>query len=252
MIPGSTGGRSPWLKFIDVQEQYGRHIIDRFAAQIASTNPTETPVICDLGVGQGHDLQTFQPYFPSAEYYGLDFTDANAAALQAHRIQLSTLDLEHDRLPFADDSLDIIIANQVYEHLKEIFWVSHQITQKLRIGGHLIIGVPNICAFHNRLRFLLGHQPSQMKSYSAHIRGFAPREIPRFFQTCFPQGYQLKVLTGAQFYPFPRAIARPLARTFPQLAHSTFYLLQKQRPYTDEFLQHPQRAHLETKFYLGE
>ncbi len=243
---GSTGASSKWLKYVDVQEQYGRHIIRQFAADLASVQ-----LACDLGVGLGADLRIVQQYFPQAEYYGIDFADTNATTLRDAGIQLGTLDLERDRLPFADASVDLIIANQVYEHLKEIFWVSHQISQKLAIGGHLIIGVPNICAFHNRVRFSLGMQPSQMKSYSAHIRGFGPREIPQFFEICFPGGYQLKGFAGAQFYPFSRSIARGLSRVFPSLAHSVFYLFEKQRKYEDEFLQHPQRAQLETKFYLG-
>lgn len=237
---------SKWLRFVDVQEQYGRHLIRDFAARL-----DRVQTACDLGVGCGHDLQLVQASFPEADYYGLDFTDMNATVLQAAGIQLGTLDLEHDRLPFDDGSVDLVIANQVYEHLKEIFWVTHEVSRVLPVGGHLIIGVPNICAFHNRLLFALGRQPSQMKNYSAHVRGFSPGEIPQFLEVCFPGGYVVKQFAGSQFYPFPRGVARGLCKAFPGLAHSVFYLLEKQREYHREFLDYPVRSRLETKFFVG-
>jgi hypothetical protein len=212
---------------------------------------TDVRVACDLGVGRGNDLRVVRDLFPSATCCGVDFADMNAALLEQQGVQLSILDLERDRLPFSDGAVDLVIANQVYEHLKEIFWVSHEVTRILPVGGHIIVGIPNISALPNRVLFAFGRQPSQIKNDSAHLRGFTPGELPRFFEACFPGGYKVRRFAGAQFYPFPRVMARGLCRAFPGLSHSVFYLFQKQRAYEGEFLDYPVRQQLETKFFLG-
>jgi trans-aconitate methyltransferase len=245
--PGAVGGASPWLRFIDMHEQYGRHIIEEMLARLSSVH-----LACDLGVSLGHDLGLVRKRFPEAHLLGIDCVETHKLRLEQQGIVFQSLDLEHEALPLADESVDLFIANQIFEHLKELFWISHQIALKLRLGGYLIIGVPNIGALHNRLTFLFGMQPSQMKAYSAHIRGFTAQEIPRFFSICFPGGFQLELFRGAQFYPFPQPMARALARWFPSLAHSTFYLMKKTSQYGSEFLRHPVAAGLETPFFLGQ
>jgi 2-polyprenyl-3-methyl-5-hydroxy-6-metoxy-1,4-benzoquinol methylase len=245
--PGSVGGSSDLLRFVDVQEQYGRHVIEKMLARLSTVH-----LACDLGVGYGHDLSLVRKRFPEARLIGIDYVENQKLLLQERGIELQVFDLEREALPFDDGSVDLVIANQVLEHMKELFWISHQVALKLRLGGHMIIGVPNIGALHNRLTFLFGKQPSQMKSYSAHVRGFTAYEIPHFFSVCFPGGFQCELLCGAQFYPFPRLLARILARLFPTLAHSTFYLMQKTAPYAAEFLKHPVEAGLATPFFLGQ
>lgn len=61
------------------------------------------------------------------------------------------LNIERDPLPFADESVDIFMANQVLEHCKEIFWIFSEVSRCLKPGGCFIIGVPNLAALHNRL-----------------------------------------------------------------------------------------------------
>lgn len=246
MRPGAVGGSSRLLWFVDVNEQYGRHVIEEMLSRLSAVH-----LAADLGVGHGNDLCLVSKCFPAARLIGLDYVGTHKQLLQQNEIELRVCDLEHEDFPFNDASVDLFIANQVLEHVKELFWISHQIALKLRLGGHIIIGVPNISALHNRLTFLCGMQPSQMKSYSAHVRGFAAYEIPRFFSICFPGGFQCELLRGAQFYPFPRPMARALARLLPSLAHSTFYLMKKTAPYSGEFLKHPVEAKLETSFFLG-
>jgi hypothetical protein len=72
------------------------------------------------------------------------------------------------------------------------------------------------------------------------------------FEKVFPGGYALEGFGGANFYPFPPVLARPLARILPNQAWTIFLLLKKIRPYGREFLEHPARERLETNFYLGE
>ena len=246
IIKISQGGVHPLLKFIDVNEQYGRHIIENYAKRI------KADVICDLGAGSGQDLSIFKKVHPDIKMHGVDYFDRYQDNLLSNGINLHVKNIEHEALDFTDESVDVFIANQLLEHVKEIFWLNDQVARKLKIGGHFIVGLPNISSFHNRVLFTLGKQPTQMKTASAHVRGFAHREIISFFNVCFPGGYELIEKRGAQFYPFPKIVSRFLCWLFPSLAFSNFYLFKKIKKYNGEFLEYPMAAELETNFYVGE
>jgi SAM-dependent methyltransferase len=147
-------------------------------------------------------------------------------------IELVNLDLERDHLPFAAGSVDIIIINQVFEHVKAVFWILHEITRVLKPGGHLIVGVPNLAALHQRLLLLFGQQPSCIKNYSNHIRGYTKGDLIRLVNSAF-DGWQLKHFGGGDFRPFPAFLAKPLAKIFPTLSGTIFFDFQKIKDYPD-------------------
>jgi len=142
----------------------------------------------------------------------------------------------------------VIIANQILEHVKEIFWIWHEISRVLRIGGKLIIGIPNLASLHNRLLLLFGKQPACIKCYSAHIRGYTFEDIMKFQKTCWG-GYRLLNFKGSNFYPFPLPLSLFLSKIFPKMAVSIFLLLKKEKEYKGEFISYLQKARLETKFF---
>jgi len=166
--------------------------------------------------------------------------------LNLKKIAVYQLDIEKERFPLANESVDIIIANQILEHVKEIYWIFHEITRLLRLGGSLIIGVPNLAAFHNRILLFMGRQPTP-----AHIRGYTHHGFLKFLNSCWEGGYVEKDFKGSNFYPFPPLIAKPLASIWPNFAWGIFMLFTKVQSYDDAFLRFPIEQRLETNFYLG-
>jgi predicted SAM-dependent methyltransferase len=64
--------------------------------------------------------------------------------LKSLGVSVFALNIERDALPFEDGSVDIVIANQILEHTKELFWIFHQVSRVLPVGGQFIVGVPNL------------------------------------------------------------------------------------------------------------
>ena len=148
--------------------------------------------------------------------------------------------------------MQVIIINQVLEHVKEIFWVWHEMTRVLKPGGSILVGVPNLASLHNRLLLAFGRQPTAIHLHSAHIRGYTRDGLMSFLARAWPDGYTVTGRGGSNFYPFPAALARPLARLFPGLAWGMFLSLRKSdRPYSDEFIRYPVENRLETKYWVG-
>ena len=204
--------------------------------------------ILDIGAGRGDDLSIARRINNAAELFAIERDGVDVTKLESLAIGVYSVDIEQARLPFEDESMDVIIANQIFEHTKELFWVFHEISRVLRHQGKLILGVPNLAALHNRLLLLLGHQPSSLKNNSAHIRGFTKHDLLRFLESCFPKGYKLCAFSGSNFYPFPPIIARLLARIFPNMAWGIFMLLEKVNNYDRGFLEYLALKKLQTNF----
>lgn len=243
---GQTGGQHPVAGLIDHQETYAPHVIEHF---VSTLNNLCTAV--DVGAGFGRDLEIVKRIHPAARTIAVEAGREYAARLIGKVDEVHILNIERDSLPFASESLDLVIANQVLEHTKEVFWIFHEMSRILKVGGHLLIGVPNIASLHNRFLLLFGKQPTQHKLCSAHVRPFSKNDTLKFLQACFPQGYYLAGFKGSQFYPFPPKVARLLAYLLPTAAVSILFLLRKERSYRDEFASYPARACLETNFWRG-
>jgi SAM-dependent methyltransferase len=234
---------------VDRSLNFGREELSAFFDRIQP----EPRQALDLGAGMGFDLSGLREHFPSCQAYGVELIPYKCAMLRHKGIVPISADIERDPLPFGDESTDVVIANQILEHLKEVFWVLHEATRVLSVGGSLILGVPNLASLHNRLLLLLGRQPTCIRTAGPHVRGYTLPDLREFLREAAPGIYCELAVRGSNFYPFPAPVARPLARLLPSLAVSLFLHFRKDRAYRGEILEYMRthRKYLETPFYAG-
>ena len=230
---------------VDKSLNYGRHNIELFAKKINSY-----VTVLDIGAGSGYDLMIYKSKNPTVQLMALEGYGPNITNLESKGIVTFNHNLEIDVFPFEDKSIDVINANQILEHTKEIFWIFHEVTRALKVGGHFVLAVPNLASLHNRLLLLFGKQPTPIQNDSAHIRGYTKSDILQFLKIW--DGYEVIDFKGSNFYPFPPVLAKPLAKALPNMAWSIFFLLKKTKEYNNEFIWWPIEKRLETNFYLGE
>jgi SAM-dependent methyltransferase len=175
----------------------------------------------------------------------------HADLLAGKGIQVHRLDIERERLPFEPESVDVVIANQILEHVKELFWVLHETARVLRVGGAMVVGVPNLASLHNRALLMLGRQPTSITVASAHVRGFTRRGLAGLLRAAAPGVLEIERFAGSNFYPFPGCLARPLARVFPGMAVSAFFLIRKRAAYSGQVLEFVERSRFETNYFVG-
>lgn len=231
---------------IDRTLNYGRHVLERFLMNRGFVNSA-----LDIGAGHGDDLATVAALYPRATLHAIECCPMYIQELQSKQVSVASLNIEQDKFPYETQSLDVILANQILEHTKEIFWILDQCSHALRVGGSLMVGVPNLAALHNRILLALGQQPSPLKNNSAHVRGYTKPDMKALLASAWSEGYALQGFGGSNFYPFPPVLAKPLARAFPSMAASIFFHFVKQKPYQGEFLRYPVEMKLETNFFLG-
>ena len=140
-------------------EQTFRGSVDRysFMAQKISKHLGDSVSILDAGCGIGVFLLSMKHLGHSCT--ALDFDDSNVSLAPEYLNQFPFFEcnLETEKLPFEDNSFDVIVCSQVFEH----FTLSHlppviEMRRILKKGGMLFIDVPNVACFRNRLRLLKG------------------------------------------------------------------------------------------------
>jgi 2-polyprenyl-3-methyl-5-hydroxy-6-metoxy-1,4-benzoquinol methylase len=136
-------------KAFDDNEVYLRKLLD-FEYK---NNPNAT--FLDVGCGScqmTHKL--FKNFKITSNVYGIDIFPEDIQK----KFTLSKVDLEKDRFPF-DEKFDVVISNQVIEHLLNKDHLIKESYRVLKQGGKLIISTENISSFDNILSLLLGQEP---------------------------------------------------------------------------------------------
>ena len=226
---------------------YGREHLRDWAAGLE--NGGRRLRVLDIGCGYGNDLMAIRERLGGqAELFGIEGYAPYRDDCAKVGIDAKDGDVERDRLPFDDGSLDVVLMNQVLEHCKDIFWIFSEVHRVLRPGGLFLAGTPNLAAWHDRLMLLVGMQPSGMKVLGPHVRGYTVPGM-RAFAEC--DGYfKLTAAKGSGFYPFPRGLAIRLAKWFPSLATGVFFRMEKTtKPGT--FLDVLRTRRFETAYYVG-
>jgi SAM-dependent methyltransferase len=180
--------------------------------------------LLDVGCWEGEATARYARALGSAAY-GIEFFEAQARAAEARGVTVARLDLESAAFPWADGSMDAVVCNQVFEHLKNVWRPMSEIHRVLRPGGWLALSVPNLGSLHNRVLLALGRQPTSIRTLGPHVRGYTFGEIRRF--VALDGAFRIERATAAGFYPFPGPLAAPIARLWPGAGHTTVLLARK-------------------------
>ena len=199
-------------------------------ADVIATLPSaavlgRTPALLDVGCWDGEPTVEYAARLGGADMSGLEIFPQPAAAARGRGIRVESLDLERDRWPQETASIDVIVCNQVLEHLKNIWLPLHEMARVTRPGGHLLVSVPNLASLHNRLLLLFGRQPTSIRIVGPHVRGYALGDLRQLLQA---QGtWVVRRVIGVGFPPLPAVAAAPVARLWPSASHTPVLLCER-------------------------
>ncbi len=129
-----------------VLEKFGKVRYEIMREMIDSLSP-EDSVIIDIGAS-GNPITTG---IRARRIITVDILPQNRPGIVA--------DLTKN-FPFKDESVDIVVAGEILEHIYHSTKFLKEIRRVLGDGGHLIISVPNIVSLKYRAAFLFGKIPS--------------------------------------------------------------------------------------------
>jgi ubiquinone/menaquinone biosynthesis C-methylase UbiE len=123
-------------------------------------------------------------------------------------------------LPFKDNCFDIVISNQVLEHVNSTDNFVKECFRVLKNGGICIASTPNLATPHNIFSLILGYQPpatavsdeiicgnpldpsdgQQITAYRRHRRVFTAPSLQRLFRF---HGFEVESEKGIGLQPLP-------------------------------------------------
>lgn len=154
-------------------------------------------------------------------------TDVSPAYLSKARERFTCLamDAERQDWPLRSRVVSCVILNQLLEHLHDPFHVLGEADRVLKVGGLLLIGVPNLAGLVNRCYLLLGRQPPAVHFPGPHPRGYTFRAMRNFLAT--NPNFTLIRSFGACCYPFPPPLSEWAGRRWPSGASFVFFVARK-------------------------
>jgi SAM-dependent methyltransferase len=184
----------------------------------------DRPRLLDVGCWDGSATVEYARCI-EAEAYGIEIFEEPARKARDRGVEVARLNLERESFPWEADTFDVVIANQVLEHLKNVWLPMSEIYRVLRPGGHALLSVPNLASLHNRVILAVGMQPTSIRTFGPHVRGFTMAEFRRFVE--YGGAFRVTEAWGVGFYPFPAVLARLPARLFPGGSHTVLLIAEK-------------------------
>jgi SAM-dependent methyltransferase len=203
--------------------------------------------LLDVGCWDGSTTFEYGKAARAGVLCGIEIFEKQAIMAEQLGIDVSRQNLEAPCFPWESNRFDFVVCNQVLEHLKGIFKVQDEMVRVLRPGGYLILSVPNLASLHNRVMLGLGLQPSSIRVFGPHVRGFAVGEFIRFATA--GGALRLDRLHGVGFYPFPASpFGNWIARVWAGGCHTPVLVLQKvggiQFSYSEVYSNRSEQTHM--------
>ncbi|ACB76729.1 class I SAM-dependent methyltransferase [Opitutus terrae] len=182
--------------------------------------------LLDVGCWNGATTLGYARTIAAIDIWGVEAMAEPAREAELLGVKVKIIDIEEQEFGMETGRFDVVVCNQVLEHLKNIFRPFDEIARVVRPGGIVILSVPNLASLHNRAMLLCGYQPSSIRIWGPHVRGFSQRAFTEF---CVGHGlYKLKALIGVGFYPLrPEFGGNLLARFWTDACHTSVWVLER-------------------------
>ncbi len=111
-------------------------------------------------------------------------------------LQVLKCDIEREPLPFSDHTFDLVIMNELFEHLRiQPIFTLEEVLRVLKPGGRLLVSTPNLRSLRG-MRNLIFHNQAHASSagiyqqydklrtlgHYGHVREYTTREVTEFLE----------------------------------------------------------------------
>ncbi len=134
----------------------------------------------------------------------------------------------NEALPFDDERFDVVVSNQVLEHLGDTDAFVSEVSRLLEPTGLAVVSTENLASWHNIAALLLGWQPFSLSNVTSaraglgnplavhrgehqgatswqHSRVFSYRGLRELFES---HALAVRGVLGAGYFPLPATVGR--------------------------------------------
>jgi 2-polyprenyl-3-methyl-5-hydroxy-6-metoxy-1,4-benzoquinol methylase len=158
--------------------------------------------VLDLGCNDG--AISLEIYKRGHKVTGVDFPEV-LEHVKHEKIKFVPADIS-ERLPFKNESFDVVFFLEVIEHLVYPTFTINEIKRVLRKNGFLILSTPNVASLRNRIFLLQGKhwQHENETDPQGHVQFFDKHKLINYLSN---KGFEVLAISGASSYP---VITEPL------------------------------------------
>lgn len=203
----------------------------------------DTPVrrILDIGAGNAVFSLEVAKKTSSSELHVLDAVDFSHEWTQLQEAtSIAIKGIVHDLdnpLPYPDDMFDIVLSNQVVEHLYDPIGHLREIKRVLHPTGYAMVGTCNLSSIQYRLELLFGRTPTTLgvglykympnimretphvTKFARHISCLTFRDFRKLLRA---EGYRISGARTSVIYILPALVERFITRFLPLGNYMTF------------------------------
>jgi 2-polyprenyl-3-methyl-5-hydroxy-6-metoxy-1,4-benzoquinol methylase len=227
--------------FLDVEHRYTKS--HRLLSEVVGDLSGKR--ILDLGCSSGMLLERFRRYDDvSLLAIELDpkvreIARGRGIDAEAHQINVYDGDQIGARLPYENESMDVVLAAEIVEHVVDTQGFINEIARVVRPGGAVLLSTPNILWWKYRLDLLFGRYPDVLEyrlRYGedfGHVRTFTPALLRELVEAA---GLDVVRVAGKRLGPIstlsrtPGPLARILdaiATRFPNISDDVILVARK-------------------------
>ncbi len=145
-------------KYLKSEEEHFRSFTNkREKYLIPVLNIMKPKKILELGCGEGSLGQVLKR-LTGAQVFGIDRSVSGLKLAEEKGILVKKFDLNKG-IPFNNNYFDLIISDQLIEHINDTDLLIKEAFRVLKRGGYLITITPNLSYWFNRLLFISGIYP---------------------------------------------------------------------------------------------
>jgi SAM-dependent methyltransferase len=200
--------------------------------------------LLDVGCDDGERTVAFARAAGAEEVAGIEAVAERAGLARERGVAAKVADVAAG-FPFEDESFDVVVSNQVIEHLHDTDLFVRECRRVLVPGGLLVFSTENLASWHNVFAVTLGWQPFSLTNVSGctgglgnpaavfrgqphvrpeswqHVRVFAYRGLVELARV---HGFEVTDTVGAGYFPLPARLGRVDPR------HAVFVTVAARRP----------------------
>jgi len=244
MGPGGTWKPERWLTANDRARSATSTHLDDLRRALEPVRNASVDAMLDIGCGFGGLSRTVGEYVGAKTVHGVDVDAGVAQEVADKGVEFALADVGAGRLPFDPGKFDFLMSLGMLDYLPTFDGAMIEMHRLLAPRGMVLIALPNLASWHNRLALMLGYQPRDVEISEERLTGLMPwyrdepptghihTVTPRAFVALMEHhGFTLVRLTagrpGGRSKPrVVKAIDALLSRRIT-LARRCFYLMRK-------------------------
>lgn len=146
----------PYSVAVNINSNFHQRRFNSTVSLIKDFTKGENVKILDLGCGEGHLTDVIKKENQNYDVYGLDYA---ISAIDYAVEKFKGIDFvvaDGYEPPYQDNYFDVVICNNIWEHVPDPLRLLSVISRITKDGGLLIISTPSRYRFGNTLRILTG------------------------------------------------------------------------------------------------